>query len=90
LARARLGKKVKQLEKELVVAKAVSSATDIDLREKLASAMEWKQRYDKLFELTYSIRGNSSQGTNYGLQNTVVHKIKPHERSYEVLWLSKP
>ena len=82
LDRAGLKKKAKQLEKELVAAKAVSDATDTDcasLREKLASAMEWKQRYDKLFELTDSIRGHSSQGTNYGLQNTVVHRIKPHE-----------
>ena len=75
-------KKVKQLEKELVAAKAVSGAMDTgcaSLREKLASAMEWKQRHDKLFELTDSIRGHSSQCTNYGLQNTVVHSIKPHE-----------
>jgi len=41
--------------------------------------MEWKQRYGELFELTDSIRGHSCQGTNYGQQYTVVHKIKPHE-----------
>jgi len=80
LDRAGLSKKVKQLEKELVAAKTVSGATDTDcasLPKKLASTMEWKQRYDKLFELTDSIRGHSPQGTGYGdLQNTVAHKIK--------------
>jgi len=82
LDRAGLKKKAKQLEKELVAAKAVSGGTDTDcasLREMLASAVEWKQLHDKLFGLTDSIRGYSSQGTNYGLLDTVVHKIKPHE-----------
>ena len=80
-------KKIKQLEKDLEAARAASDGMDntSTLRQQLlnseAKTEEWKQRYDKLFELTDSIRELTSLGSsnNFGTHNAVTRKIKPHE-----------
>jgi len=76
--------KIKGLEKELRAARISDDTRDLDEMEvKLAKAeektKEWKERYDKLFELTDSLRGIVSTPGTGGVHNTFIHKIKPHE-----------
>jgi hypothetical protein len=57
---------------------------DLDeIRDKLvasqAKTKEWKERYDKLFELTDSLKGIVAVSGVGSVNNTYVHKIKPHE-----------
>jgi len=39
----------------------------------------WKERYDKLFDVTESLRDAVSTAGNGLTRSTYVHKIKPHE-----------
>ena len=76
--------KIKQLEKDLRVARTAEDSKNVDqLEMKLVKAQEktkvWKEWYDKLFDVTESLRDVASTTGNQPTHNTYVHKIKPHE-----------
>jgi hypothetical protein len=79
-----LKSEIKKLEKELRAIQMSTAEQDLDeTLEKLvasqAKTKEWKERYDKLFELTDSLRSFVAVSAVGSVNNTYVHKIKPHE-----------
>ena len=79
-----LKSKIKQLEKEVKAVRTAEEFKNADqLAVKLDKAQEkirvWKERYDKLFDVTESLRDAVSTAGNGPTRNTYVHKIKPHE-----------
>jgi hypothetical protein len=76
--------KIKNLEKELRAARISDNTGQLDqLEVKLAKSQEkakqWKNRYDKLFEVTEALRGTINTSNQATIHNTVIHKIKPQE-----------
>ena len=76
--------RIQQLEKELRAMQSTGGIRDInEVEKKLAKAeemiSEWKEQYDKLFELTDSLKDIVGVGGSGGVRNTIIHKIKPHE-----------
>jgi len=76
--------KMKQLEKEVKAVRTAEEFKNADqLAVKLDKAQEktrvWKERYDKLFDVTESLHDAVSTAGNGLTRNTYVHKIKPHE-----------
>jgi len=79
--------KIKQLEREVKAVRTAQEFKNADqLEAKLVKSQEktqvWKERYDKLFDVTQSLCDAVSTAGNRGnrpTHNTYVHKIKPHE-----------
>jgi len=76
--------KIKQLEKEVKAVRTAEEFKNADqLAVKLDKAQEktrvWKERYDKLFDVTESLRDAVSTAGNRPTCSTYIHKIKPHE-----------
>jgi len=76
--------KIKQLEREVKAVRTAEEFKNADqLEAKLVKSQEktrvWKERYNKLFNVTESLRDSVSTAGNGLTHNTNIHKIKPHE-----------
>jgi len=79
-----LKSKIKQLEKEVKAVRTAEEFKNADqLAVKLDKAQEktrvWKERYDKLFDVTESLRDTVSTAGNGPTHSTYIDKIEPHE-----------